>query len=87
MAERCARKAIVLVCALALAAGTMTAAPVPAQARGHDAGPMRLARNDDKGQARERGGGKQGAHDEQRGHEEQQQRAGLPRALAMALGR
>ena len=67
MAERCARRAIVLVCALALTAGTATAAPGQAQARGYDAGPMQLARNDDKGQVRERGGGKAGA--QQRTHD------------------
>ena len=75
MAERRAHGAIVLFCALALTAGTVTAAPGQRQpqARGYDAGPMRLARNDDKGQGRERGGGKAGAqqrtHDEPRGRD------------------
>jgi hypothetical protein len=60
MAERRARTAFVMLfCALALAAGTASAAPGQrqTQARGHEAGSVRLARNDDKAQDRERGGG------------------------------
>ena len=74
MAERRARTAFVLLfCALALAAGTVTAATGQRQpqARGYEAGPIRLARNDDRVEGRERGGGKTGAQqrsrDEQRG--------------------
>lgn len=55
MAERCARKAIVLFCVLALTAGTVTAGQRQAQARGYDAGSMRLARNDDSSLRREGG--------------------------------
>lgn len=78
MAERRARTAFVLLfCALALAAGTASAAPglrqPQPQARGHEAGSVRLARNDDKAEDRERGGGTTGAQqrarDEQRGRD------------------
>lgn len=70
MAERRAQTAFVLLfCALALAAGTASAAPGQRQpqARGHEAGSVRLARNDDKAEDRERGGGKTGA--QQRGRD------------------
>jgi hypothetical protein len=73
MAERRARRAIVLFCALALTAGTVTATPGQRQpqARGYDAGSMRLARNDDKGQGHERGkvGAQPRTHVEQRGRD------------------
>ncbi|MBP9034734.1 MAG: DUF3106 domain-containing protein [Pseudomonadales bacterium] len=76
MAERRARTAFVMLfCALALAAGTASAAPGQrqTQARGHEAGSVRLARNDDKAQDRERGGGTTGpqqrARDEPRGRD------------------
>jgi hypothetical protein len=78
MAERRARTAFMLLfCAMALAAGTASASAAPGQrqtqARGHEAGSVRLARNDDKAQDRERGGGTTGApqraRDEQRGRD------------------